>query len=295
MLLRVHALMLVLQERHLLRATIRSIYEHVDTISVATSINRDLRGRMVEPDAGIYDLISRRYDPDRKIRVIVEDETSQARTYNRIIDGEMIGAQRPVRLHTEDDVTRGAAPDYFMIVDADEVWEAGALESAFGYLARHRPAYAQVPAAHYFHSWNYRVPGFEWFTVFVRADRRLHHMRNPNLTRWWMKALWSLRVPPRFVLRTAGVVRLQPEVAHFHHGSWVGPRTRAEQKVAWSAHAHNFPEDWLERVWDEFGSDSTNLHPGNPQAFPSVEYVRTAALPEAIRQSEWPPGYLHDR
>lgn len=288
----VQAICPLLNERDLFTASVAAIYPFVDGITVATAVHSDWAQHPVKPDGLINDLIDGSMDPAGKMIVLVIAETNQARVINRVMDLHTVSVQhRVAQQHPLD--RPPSLPDYFWLFDADELWDEQDIRRAFEVLRTHRYRYVQTPAQHYFKTWNYRVTGFEWFTTFVRADCRVHNMRNPNLLRPWTKALWRVpHMPPGIPLRTAGIHRLQPSTARFHHGSYVGPRSRMVAKVGWSPHNHQMGEGWVENVWDPFTVDSVNLHPTEPSAFAAVEYVPTDQLPVCISRYPWPDGYL---
>jgi hypothetical protein len=288
----VHAVYSVLSEADLFFASLASIYEHVDGVTVITTYDRDWRGRQREPDDLVHRLLTRTDDPERKIALIVGHETNEARSRNRVMDFAWpVSKSRAVlRQHVDD---RPLTPvDYFWIIDADEIYEASQVHRLLAHIAKERRPYYQVAARTYFKTWEFYVDGLEWFTAFVRADYRLGGLRNPR-PRTTNKILNRLGPTGRRIAdRLLGLERIPPDVGFFHHGSYVGPRTRIANKLRSSGHEHQIHTDWLERVWDTWTPESADFHPTTPSAFPRAVQIDRSELPQEIMSREWPEGYL---
>ena len=121
-------------------------------------------------------------------------------------------------------------PDYFLIIDADEIYEGAALERLKEYASRHRRPFYRVACVRYFKRWNYRIDGLEWLMALVRSDRRLPYLRlrKVNLVRRAAARVPGVPRGMRAMLR--GFDDVPSDVATFHHGSYVGPRRRIEEK-----------------------------------------------------------------
>lgn len=286
--IRLHALYLVLGDVEFLESSVRSIYDEVHGITVITTYDRDWRGAPRPADAVVDVVLSRALDPERKIELVVMNETNEARARNRAMDlaaprGKSIGVRRQ---HDHDEAF--VRPDYFVIIDPDEVYERGTITRLAAY-AEHdgRPLY-RVAAVRYFQRWAFRVVGHEWSTVLVRADVRLNDLRNkrasvarrglaflfPRLRPW---LLWSEDVPC--------------DVAVFHHGSYVGPRERIARKLASFGHAAEVEPGWMESVWDHWSPAARDFHPVWPPLFASAEVVSDDELPRDVVEHVWPADY----
>ncbi len=290
--LRVHAVYVALDEPALFRASIASVYDHVERIVVVTTHDRDWRGIAREPSAIVASVLSRDVDPQRKIDLIVTSETSEARARNRAMD---YAAPRPssLRVRREHDADASyVPPDYFLIVDCDEVYASDDLErlKAFG-AARRRPLY-RTACVRYFKRWNFRIHGYEWAVTFVRADQRLPYlrMRKPPLVR---RALAKVPGAGQAVRdRLLGYVDIPAAVGVFHHGSYVGPRRRIEQKIESFGHADEVVPRWMEQVYDRWTPSATDFNPAFPGLFAGADAVALEDLPPEIRAFPWPPEYL---
>jgi len=290
--LRVHAIYAVLDDVPLFAASVASIYPYVSGITVITTHDRDWMGQEREPSALVATMLSRELDPDRKIDLIVANETNEARTRNRAMD---FAAPRrsSIRVRRQSDHDRDLVPpDYFLIIDADEIYEGAAFERLVAFVARDRRPLYRVACVRYFKRWNYRIDGLEWTIAFVRADQRLRHLR---LRRRSLPRRAAARVPglPSSIAgRLRGFVDIPPDVGLFHHGSYVGPRTRIEDKLRSFGHHDQIAPRWLSDVYDAWTPESCDFNPMRPELFPRAEHVDVSALPPEIGQRDWPVDYV---
>lgn len=287
-----HAIYTVAGDVEMLGPSVASIYEHVSGITVVTGFDRDWMGRSRDAGGLVSDILSRRIDPERKISLVVVDETNEARTRNRAMD--FVAPRRSsmkVQLQSEHDRPM-VTPDYFLIVDADEIYEGSALESIRAYVGQTRQAAYRVPCVRYFRHWNFRITGHEWMLSIVRSDLRLRYLR-----------LRPVRLPRRVLARIPGIPAvlrawllgyqdIPVGVGVFHHGSYVGPRSRIEEKLASFGHSSDVDPDWIDNVWERFTTETRDLNPVYPSVFPSVERIKVDDLPPEIRRHDWPPEYL---
>jgi hypothetical protein len=290
--LRVHALYVVLNEVDLFHASIRSVYDLVDGITVITTYDRDWAGRDRKPDALVQEVLDRVDDPDRKIQLIVSNETNEARSRNRVMDF-VAPRSRSLAVRRQGDSDREYhSPDYFLIIDADEIYERSDLERLFERASQKRRPMYRVPVVTYLRDWTIRIDHPWWVTSLVRADVRMNDLRSRRVgivrrvvarggRRWhWWKTVWL------------GQEDVPASIAVLHHGSYVGPRDRIEEKLGSFGHAHEVRDGWLVDVWDGWHEEMRNFHPVWPDIFPSATRVAVADLPAEIALHSWPPGYL---
>ncbi|MGI9120552.1 MAG: hypothetical protein ACR2G7_10620 [Acidimicrobiales bacterium] len=290
--MRFHAIYTVLNEADLFAASVASIYDHVDGITVISGYDRDWKGAPHIPEGVVDRVLSREVDPQRKIELIVAAESNEARSRNRAMDFASPRRRSAHVLRQHDGDLPLPEVDYFWIVDADEIYDSADAVRLKAHVAEGRRAFYQVAAVTYFKTWDYRLEGHEeWFTAFVRADRRCGDRRNPypNLV---SRLVYRLPVGRATWSRTLGLERIPPEVGVFHHGSYVGPRERIAAKVRGFSHSDQVPGLWLEQVWDGWTPETTNFHPTVPEAFPKVSRVARNQLPSEITGHDWPAGYL---
>jgi hypothetical protein len=290
--IRLHAVYLCLGDAEFLEPSIRSIYDDVDAITVITTLDRDWQGHPRRPDNLIEEVLGRTFDPDRKIELIVSNETSEARSRNRVMDWAA-PRRRSLRVRRQHDGDAGPPPvDYFLIVDPDEIYDAGGVRRLAEFAGRSRLPVYRAAGVRYFKRWTYRVDGLEWSTVLVRADWRLTYLRNWIPARW-RRAVAKLPVLPRRVRdRVRQVGDVPADVAVFHHGSYVGPRQRIADKLASFGHAHEVAPAWLTDVYDPWTPASRNFNPAYPHLYPSARRIAISELPAAVREHAWPAEYL---
>jgi hypothetical protein len=290
--LRVHAIYAVLDEVPLFRASVASIYPYVSGITVITAHDRDWMGEQRDASSLVATILDREIDPERKIDLIVTSEINEARARNRAMD-YAAPRDRSVRVVRQHDHDPGfTPPDYFLIIDADEIYEATDLRRLIEYVAKRRRRVYRVPCVRYFKRWNYRITGYEWAFAFVRADWRIQHIRGRKAPLWRRALARVPGVPLGLQSRLRGFVDIPAEVGVFHHGSYVGPRARIEAKLGSFGHAHEVERDWLTEVWDRWTVETIDFNPAFPGLFPSAERVDTDALPAEITARTWPAEYL---
>ncbi|MEO6469633.1 MAG: hypothetical protein ABIP21_11075 [Acidimicrobiia bacterium] len=287
----IHAIYSVAGDDEHFAASIASIYKQIDGITVFTGYDRDWSGTPRSSDAVVARLLSRELDPDGRVQVVIDRETNEARSRNRAMDFAAPSRRsRRVRRQSADDHAP-AQPDFFLIIDADEIYEDGAIDRLREFVVQSPRKIYRVPARRYFKTWNWRVTGYEWSISLVRADVRLPYLRRLWVPHW-RRAVGRF-APSRRVRELAlGYLDIPPEVAVFHHGSYVGPRSRIAAKLASFGHAHEVPDDWLERTWEKFSPDMRNFNPAYPSVYAACETVETEDLPAEISDYPWPPGYL---
>ena len=289
---RIHAIYAVAGDDDLFPASLRSIYDQVDGITVITGYDRDWSGTSRSSRAVVDGLLSGDLDPERRVQLIVERETNEARSRNRAMDFAAGSAEsRAVRPQSAADPTM-TAPDYFLIIDADEVYEDGAIDRLRAYVAPRRNTIYRIGARRYFKYWNYRVVGLEYSISLVRVDVRLPYLRRVFVPapRRAIARLPGMPAPVRD--HALGYHDVPPEIVVFHHGSYVGPRARIVDKLQSFGHAHEVPGGWIEDVWDGFDPSMRNFNPAYPDVFPACEDIDPDELPAEIRDHPWPAGYL---
>jgi len=291
--IRLHAIYVALDDAALFRASVASIYAEVDGITVITNHDRDWHGGTRDPSGITAMILSREVDPDRKIDLIVTDETNEARARGRAMD---FAAPRRRTFRVQQEHPGDPAfvpPDYFLIVDSDEIYEAGMITRLKAHVGRHRHPIYRVPCVRYFKRWNYRVDGYEWAVSVVRADQRLPYLRKRRTVHKLRRGLARMPgVRGEVRGRLLGSWDVPVEVACFHHGSYVGPRARIAAKLSAFGHSAEVGAGWLTEVYDRWSLESRNFNPAYPEMFPSAREIASADLPAEIRDLAWPDDYL---
>lgn len=290
-----HAIYLVLNDYEFFPASLRSIYPHITGATVVTSYDRDRYDREVVPDRTITELLTRDLDPDRKVNVIVATEGTEPALRNRAMAFAALPPAAGDVWSPDPGRARIERPDWFWIVDADEIYAADDVHRLKEFVSTHPAVAYRVAAENYWRTWNWRIeqtgsylvllrPG-EWFghlrerhvSVAGRAVQKLAHERLLEESTSWR--LQRTRLVPR-------------SIAVFHHGSYLGDRHRIARKLGASGHAPEFLDGWLERVWDAWTPEMRDLHPIAPPTFPQACHVPTEELPCEVREHPWPEDWI---
>src|SRR6185436_12739632 len=98
-------------------------YDHVGGITVITTHDRDWHGQPRDAGELVALVLSRQLDPEHKIELAIVNETNEARSRNRAMD---LAAPRATSLRVRQQHAADGpheTPDYFLIIDADEIYE----------------------------------------------------------------------------------------------------------------------------------------------------------------------------
>ncbi|HEX5319416.1 MAG TPA: hypothetical protein VFW46_09675 [Stellaceae bacterium] len=279
--LRVHALVLALNEEVFITNLLNTLYPFCCGISVMTQYDRDWFGKRVPPDSTL-DRVANHPDPEGKIHMVLRRWRSQPAALNCEIGALSSRAAKGVLSHgtpLREVRSFHQTPDYFWIVDADEFYDPETVPAMLEYLERRRPRGMRVHAYNYVGTWNHRVPmdvvRFCQFG-FVRAGQRFaSRVRGVTWRETAASRLLNMARLPDFSARLFGFLECPKEIAVFHHGCWVGDRERLAAKAAKSAHLHMKKGDYPEEV-----------------ATIPYEWVPKEALPSSIRDGLWPSNFF---
>lgn len=278
--LRIHAIVLALNEEVFIVNQLNALYPHCSGISVLTQYDRDWYGKRVAPDATAQ-LVMNHSDPEGKIQLVVRRWRDQAAALNCEMAALSSRAARGVIGHGSppQEIARfHATPDYVWIVDADEFYDPATIPAMLELLSREKPRGMRVHAYNYLGTWNRRVPmevvDFCQFG-FVRPGVRFTTIRQVSWNESRLSKLLGLLRLPDFSARAFGFIECPKDVAIFHHGCWLGDHARLRAKGAKSAH-----------TWAD-----TPDYPRSVSSHPTV-YVPSHELPATIRDGEWPADYF---
>lgn len=238
-------------------ASLASIYDRVDSIVM---VHSDVswtgdHGNTVEPVARAW---TEQHDAAGKVHHIHADRPTQEEQY-------------AAGLKHIDQTWRST--DLLMLVDADEVWDAGALTRAIDKIRRTRQGY-------------------------VAFRTQMHSYLKSPLFR--VKPAWGVPVvflkEPALVLESARAWQAEPHMllggVWFHHFTYVRQTAeRVRQKILRSCVGDGDADEqvldldrWFREKWDELPAART-LHPfaGQSEAWQGVEVIEKRWLPEAVR------------
>ncbi len=278
--LRVHALVLALNEEPFILNQLRTLYPFCCGISVLTQYDRDWYGKPVTPDQTL-DLVARFPDPEGKIHLVLRRWRDQAAALNSEMGALSCNPARRVQSHGTplSDIRRfHQTPDYFWIVDADEIYDPATIPAMVELLRKRRPRGMRVHGYNYLGSWNRRVPmeavPFCHFG-FVRPGVTFTSIRQVTWSESRLQKLLRILRLPDFSAAIFGFLECPKDIATFHHGCWLGNRERLRAKAAKSAHT------WIN---DDRYPESISNHPSL--------FVPTSELPSSIKDVSWPAGYI---
>lgn len=292
-----HAIYFVLNGSDFFPASLRSVYPHITGATLVTSYDRDRFGDGVRPDGTVDAVLSRELDPEGKVNVVVCNEGSEAALRNRAM--AFVCPPAGARAFSTDEPTFDVLPrpDWFWIVDADEIYDDEAVRRLKAYVRAHPASAYEAGSYSYWRSWNWRIEQRDHRVILVRPGRWFVHLRHLHLS-VRARAARRLRrlgvLPSRLEGGLVGSLPIPRDVVVFHHGDFVGDRDRIATKLDRSGHRSQFVAGWLDRVWDQWTPEMRDLHPFEPSMFPSASYVPTASLPLEIRGQQWPAGWLDD-
>ena len=288
----IHAVYYVLNDCEFFGASLQSIYDHVSGVTVVSCYDRDRFGKPRLPD-GMADLVlSRAVDPDRKVNLIVTTEGSEPTGRNR---GTAFAAAPPRVVNLAGQPAGIPAPDLFWYIDADEVYDEDEIGRLLRWVGDHPARVYLLELRTYFRTWNWRVTERGSFVALSRPGFRFGALRNWYPTVWsrgWARLARDGRVSEQVALRAVRARLVPASVAVCHHGSYVGPRARIEQKLASSAHHDQVVDGWFDEVWDRWTPETRDFHPTEGARFPVAVHVETEHLPKAIREHDWPSGWI---
>lgn len=280
--LRVHAIVLALNEEAFIANQLSALYPFCSGISVLTQFDRDWYGKSVIPDRTAA-IVTEFHDPEGKIQLVLRRFPDEAAARNSEMLALAARPHRGVMSHGSPDQRIARfhdAPDYFLIVDADEIYDSQTLPRMIDFLALRRPRGMRVHGFNYVQTWNRRVPRdvVDFYHFGFLKPGVLFEMRRTvtwNESRF-AKLLGLLRLPD-FSARLWGFIECPTEIGVFHHGCWLGGADRLRLKSSRSSHPEiNAPS---------YADDVAAI----PWAF-----VATRDLPATIRDVPWPAGFLEE-
>lgn len=230
---------------------IRSIYDFADVIVVSVDVGAGWSGSQVVPDQTL-DIVRSFPDPSGKIRVLEGKWPSET-------------AQRNANL----DLVRDYV-DYYMTVDADEIYTTDGLRHLRRYIAW-RPYIGQF-RMRFNTYWKinpiYKIDPPEPLKAYtitrVRPNTRFVGLRRSN-------ELWKCAIPRKVVV--------------CHHFSYARPAEKVRNKINSFSHRDELVPNWYENIWLCWDEDHSleNLHPMHPEEYKRAVPVDLESLPETMR------------
>ncbi|PTY01805.1 hypothetical protein DB346_11515 [Verrucomicrobia bacterium LW23] len=272
------AVYLVFKDEPFVPASFAAMYPVVDAICATTGYDRNLDGKPLEPDATVQRLLSLP-DPDNKLRITVTRNNDW-----------LPGQDAPARLRNAA-IALAPEADYYLIIDADEVYPTDILQRAWEEVQRTQWAGYRIRSWTYFKSWNLRVdPNNDYRPfVFLRKGFLFNNDRQVN---------WRCLARYKEYLRTWRKPKIVTfdESMYLHHGSMVGDDARVQTKIRNWSHNDLVDPEWFDKVWKNATPESKNLHPfrGSAGLYPGLKYIPNAELPAEVSKAPWPAGWIEE-
>ena len=278
--MRIHAIVLALNEEIFIENQLRTLYPFCSGISVLTQYDRDWYGKPVTPDRTV-ELVLSFPDPEGKIHLVVRRFPDEAAARNSEMLSLMTRPDRQIMSHgsaLERIREFYGTPDYFFIVDADELYDPESLPNILRYLDQKRPRGMRVNGFNYVTTWNRRVPSdkvqFCHFG-FLRPGVLFKMRRTVSWNESRLQKLLRILHLPDFSARLWGFIECPWSVGYFHHGSYLGDQQRLMQKLARHSHPEVATPDYAKDV-----------------ARTPYQIVPTRELPKNIREAKWPADFF---
>ena len=278
--LKIHAICIALNEEIFIEGLLNSLYKFCSGISIITQFDRDYYGKVIKPDATVNRVLNYN-DPAGKIHLVMRkynDETVSRNHEMLSLISNPIKGVVPYSVPLEKIKTFHERPDYFLIVDPDEIYDVGTFENIVDYLADKRPKGMRVRGYNYLKKWNCRIPNdvvnFVQFG-FVKPGLLFSTRRVITWNEFRIKKLLSILKLPDFSAKLYGFINCPEEVGVFHHGIYLGDEERLKQKYAKHSHQESNNPEWISEVLN----------------YP-FDYIETSQLPVNIQKKRWPQGFI---
>jgi len=303
--MKITAIIVVLNDAEFITPCIRAIYDFVDQISIQTNYDRGWNGSLISPDDTVKKILE---IPDEKGKISLHvmrmpDDAFARNQLMRSATYKLNHKYLPVFPDDQRIKMLCEPPDYFWIIDADEIYDPLTISGILKYLTAEKPNILRIHGVTYFKSWNYKISPSYWFchAGFIKPGNMIYDIREFYQPQWFRlirNKYWNMGRRGDYLIdftrRLRGEKILPHDIAVFHHGSFIGDNKRMRKKLLLSPHTHSKDsvKNWYRNVWEKWTPDTRNFHPLKPWLFKSVEYVYTEELPDSIKNIDWPTGYI---
>jgi len=284
--MRIHAICIALNEEDFIVELLKSMYPFCSGISVITQYDRDYYGKMVVPDNTVKYALDFP-DPEGKVHVITRRYNDETASRNHEMMSILSNGSKGIKPHgvpLQKVKDFFEPPDYFLIVDADEMYDVETFPDIIAFLAKKRPKAMRVSAYEYGLSWNMRVPPDVWIHHqfgFVKAGVLFEERRVISWNEYKLQKLFGmLKADKRkWSNNFLGYIDCPHEVGMFHHASYVRrDQQKMRDKMNKHSHAENHDPKHLDKVLNQ-----------------RYDYIPTAQLPINIREGNWPSEFWDKR
>jgi hypothetical protein len=279
--LKIHAIIIALNEEDFISENIKAIYKYCSGISVISQYDRDYYGNFVTPDSTINKVLNFD-DPFGKIHLVIRryiDETAQR---NHEMLSILSDPSRTIEAHAGNiNAVRKfhERPDYFWIIDADEIYDSDTIPNIIEYLNKKRPRGMRVSAYEYGLNWNHRVPKdiyLHHHFGFIKAGVFFNQRRVVSWNEQRLKKLFSIiKFSSTIASRIFGFIDCPWEIGHFHHAAYIRRDNDIMlEKMKKHSHIENHDSKYLQKILSQ-----------------KYELVETSCLPRNIIDGDWPNSF----
>lgn len=279
--LKIHAIILALNEETFIKAQLDTIYSFCNNISIITQYDRDWYGKKVGPDATVP-IVLDYPDPMGKINLVVRRLPDEAAARNMEMLSFNKKSFKKIRSHGRSEIEIAAfhnPPDYYWIIDADELYDISTIPAIINYLSEKRPRGMRVTGYNYLRTWNNRVPrdvmDFTHFG-FLKPGVLFEQRRVVSWNESRLSKLFRMFKLPDYSTKLFGFIICPESIGVFHHACWIGNNKRIGEKFDKSSHQES--QEWK---------------PDSVDAIKSV-FVPTDQLPLNIQHAAWPKSFFNE-
>ena len=280
--MRIHAIIIALNEEDFIAETIKPIYNLCSGISVITQYDRDYYGKSIIPDNTVNKVLSYP-DPEGKIQLVVRRYNDETASRNHEMMALMCDASKGIISHgtpMEQIKKFHETPDYFLICDADEIYDIDTFPAIVDYLKTKKPRGMKVSAYNYFFTWNRRMPREEYVHHhfgFVKAGLLFEQRRVLNWNESRINYLFSkFGIKQHIGSKLFNFIDCPWEVGMLHHAGFIR-RNMEKMKEKMSKHSH------MEAHAPEYLIVTLDRQ---------LPFTPTNKLPKNIQQGNWPSGFF---
>ncbi len=280
--LNIHAIILALNEEIFIKAQLDTIYPFCSGISIISQYDRDWYAKNVNPDK-TTEIILNYPDPEGKIHFIVRRKPDEAAARNmEMLSFNSKSFRKTITHGNEFSLVKKfhSSPDYFWIIDADEIYDSTTIPAIMNYLSKKKPRGMRVTGYNYLRTWNQRVPkeiiDFTHFG-FLKPGVLFEQRRIVSWNESRLSKLFKMMKLKDYAAALYGFIQCPESVGVFHHGCWLGDNFRIKSKFDKSSHKES--QEW---------------EPNSVDAFKTV-YISFNQLPLNIQQASWPAGFFNEK
>ena len=283
--LKIHAICIALNEEDFIAEFLKSMYPFCSGISIITQYDRDYYGKKVIPDNTVKYALDFP-DPEGKIHLVSRKYNDETTSRNHEMMSILCDGSKGVRPHglPQQEIKKFfEPPDYFLIVDADEIYDVETFPFIIEYLAKKKPKAMRVSAYEYGFNWNRRVPEDVYIHQvfgFIKAGVMFEERRVITWNEHRLKKILSfLNLNEKLVYKILGYISCPKEIGMFHHGAYVR-RNKEKMIEKMNKHSHQVNHDpkYLEKILAQ-----------------RYEFIPALSLPVNIRNGTWPAEFWENQ